>query len=115
MLLRLAGGMICSGGGFTRLRLLNIVRHTSRRRVSVSCVLVDDRGTKSVLYGWSKPCTSKAIVAIAPAMINIRRKSCIIIFSVVLTPLATTANIYSLRVFAVRQNAGCTVGFRSIR
>src|SRR5690606_25557391 len=33
-----------------------------------------------------KPCTSRAIMAIAPTMINIRRKSCIIIFSVVLTP-----------------------------
>ncbi|RFT58539.1 hypothetical protein DWG17_26720, partial [Salmonella enterica subsp. enterica serovar Senftenberg] len=28
-----------------RLRLLRHRRHTSRRRVSISCVLVDDRGT----------------------------------------------------------------------
>lgn len=50
-----------------------------------------------------KPCTSKAIMAIAPTMINIRRKSCIIIFSVVLTPCHHGKHLLTKSICRLRQ------------
>ncbi|WP_343649030.1 hypothetical protein, partial [Enterobacter sp.] len=47
--------------------------------------------------------TSKAIMAIAPTMINIRRKSCIIIFSVVLTPCHHGKHLLTKSICRLRQ------------
>lgn len=61
-----------------------------------------------------KPCTSKAIMAIAPTMINIRRKSCIIIFSVVLTPCHHGKHLLT-KVFVDYAKCKCTLGFHGIK
>ncbi|WP_288461270.1 hypothetical protein, partial [uncultured Enterobacter sp.] len=49
----------------------------------------------------------KAIMAIAPTMINIRRKSCIIIFSVVLTPCHHGKHLLTKSICRLRQVQVC--------